>query len=89
MTAAHSLDVKRLRKDFPMLSRTMSGHPLVYLDNAASTQKPQVVLDRLQKFYSQEYSNIHRGVYTFSQDATRLVNEAREKCRTFLNAASA
>ncbi len=84
-----TLNIEQIRSDFPMLSKKMSGHPLVYLDNAASTQKPKAVIDRLQNFLSSEYSNIHRGVYTFSQDATRLVDEAREKCRAFLNASSA
>ena len=82
------LNIQQIRSDFPMLAKKMSGHPLVYLDNAASTQKPKLVIDRLQHFLSNEYSNIHRGVYTFSQDATRQVDEAREKCRAFLNAAS-
>ncbi len=84
-----TIDIQKVRRDFPMLARKMSGHPLVYLDNAASTQKPKIVIDRLQYFLSNEYSNIHRGVYTFSQDATRQVDEAREKCRAFLNAALA
>lgn len=82
-------DVQQVRRDFPMLSQKMSGHPLVYLDNAASTQKPKVVIDRMQQFLSREYSNIHRGVYRFSHDATLLVENAREKCRAFLNAGSA
>ena len=83
-----TLDVQKLRRDFPMLLKKMSGHPLVYLDNAATTQKPKSVIDRLQHFLSNEYSNIHRGVYTFSQEATREVHEARQKCQKFLNAAS-
>ncbi len=84
-----TLDVRKVRKDFPMLAKSMNGHPLVYLDNAASTQKPNAVIDRMYRFLSGEYANIHRGVYDFSQEATRLVEEAREKCRAFLNAASA
>jgi cysteine desulfurase/selenocysteine lyase len=81
-------DVQKIRRDFPMLSKVIRGKALVYLDNAASTQKPKVVIDRIGRFLSQEYSNIHRGVYTLSHDATLAVNEAREKCRLFLNAAS-
>jgi cysteine desulfurase/selenocysteine lyase len=84
-----TLDIQKIRRDFPMLAKKMSGHPFVYLDNAASTQKPKSVIERMQYFFSNEYSNIHRGVYTFSQDATRLVDEAREKCRAFLNASAA
>lgn len=83
-----TLNVQQIRHDFPMLSKKMSGHALIYLDNAASAQKPKAVIDRLQYFLSNEYSNVHRGVYTFSQDATRYVDQAREKCRAFLNAAS-
>jgi len=81
------MDVQKIRNDFPMLAQSMSGHPLVYLDNAATTQKPQAVIYRIQDFLSNEYSNIHRGVYTFSQEATREVEDARGKCRAFLNAA--
>ncbi len=88
MTMTKTLNVQQIRHDFPMLSKKMSGHALIYLDNAASAQKPKAVIDRLQYFLSNEYSNVHRGVYTFSQDATRYVDQAREKCRAFLNAAS-
>ena len=88
MTMTKILDVQKIRRDFPMLSKKMSGHPLVYLDNAATTQKPKAVIERLHHFLSEEYSNIHRGVYALSYDATRLVEEAREKCRHFLNAES-
>ena len=87
MTA--TLDVKKIRQDFPMLKNRMNGHPLVYLDNAATTQKPTAVLDRMAQFYKNEYANVHRGVYTFSQESTRLMEEAREKCRRFLGAGSA
>ncbi len=81
-----TLDVKKIRHDFPMLAKKMNGQPLVYLDNAASTHKPQAVIDRMVRFFSNEYSNIHRGVYTLSHDATQAVEEAREKCQAFLNA---
>ena len=82
-------DVQKIRRDFPMMNKVANGKPLVYLDNAASAHKPRAVIDRIQKFLSEEYSNIHRGVYTLSHEATRAVEEAREKCRQFLNAASA
>ncbi len=81
-----TLDVQKIRCDFPVLGKPMNGRTLVYLDNAASTQKPLSVIERMNRFYSSEYANIHRGVYTLSQEATRFVEEAREKCRVFLNA---
>lgn len=89
MKTVAALDVKKIRKDFPMLSQRMNGKPLVYLDNAASTQKPKIVIDRLTGFMTNEYANVHRGVYTFSVDSTKQCDVAREKCRKFLGAASA
>jgi cysteine desulfurase / selenocysteine lyase len=89
MLAESALDVKKIRRDFPMLQKSMSGKPLVYLDNAASTQKPSAVIDRMNDFLSSEYANIHRGVYSLSQQATDQVDKAREKCRAFLGAESA
>ncbi len=89
MLATKTLDVQKIRSEFPVLAQTMSGKPLVYLDNAASTQKPLAVIERMHRFLSSEYANIHRGVYSLSQEATRFVDEAREKCRAFLNAESA
>ncbi len=80
------METQKIRQDFPMLSRMMSGKPLVYLDNAASTHKPQIVIDRMSRFLSQEYSNIHRGVYTLSHEATQAVEVARQTCQAFLNA---
>lgn len=82
------LDIARLRRDFPILSQTAHGKPLAYLDNAASTQKPQVMIDRLAKFYRSEYANIHRGVYELSQNATLVYETVREKVQHFLNARS-
>lgn len=87
MLVTHSLDVQKIRKDFPILAQPMNGKPLVYLDNAATTQKPRQVLERMEKFYRTEYANIHRGVYALSQTATDACESAREKCREFLNAA--
>lgn len=78
----------KVRADFPMLATKMNGHPLAYLDNAASTQKPEQVLQRMDRFYRTEYANIHRGVYRLSHDATAACEETRERCRKFLNAAS-
>ncbi len=87
--ATKTFDVQAIRKDFPVLSKPMNGKALAYLDNGASTQKPSSVIERMNRFYSGEYANIHRGVYTLSQEATRFVDDSREKCRAFLNAESA
>ena len=84
-----SLDTARVRKDFPILQTTVRGRPLVYLDTAASAQKPQPVLDALQDFYAHHYANIHRGVYQLSADATARYEAAREKVRAFIGAAEA
>ncbi len=80
-------DVYRIRPDFPLLQRQVHGHPLVYLDNAATTQKPQAVLDVLQRYYTEDNANVHRGVHLLSQQATREYEAARDKVRRFLNAA--
>jgi cysteine desulfurase/selenocysteine lyase len=83
------LEVGRIRRDFPILARRVHGKPLVYLDNAATTQKPQQVIDRLAKYYSDENANIHRGVHLLSVEATDTYDETREAVRRFLNAADA
>ena len=80
-------DIQYIRKQFPVLAQTVRGKPLVYLDNAATTQKPQVVLDTLFRYYTAENANIHRGVYELSQNATRAYEGARSKIAAFLNAA--
>src|SRR5918992_1699753 len=82
-------DVERIRRDFPVLGQTVNGKPLVYLDNAASSQVPQVVIDRGGKYLREEHSNIHRGVHYLSQRATTAYEGAREKVRRFLNAREA
>src|SRR5262245_2099952 len=84
--AARRLDVERLREDFPILRQKVHGRPLVYLDNAATTQKPRQVLDALQRYYTQDNANIHRAVHQLSERATREFEAAREKVRRFLNA---
>ncbi|MGB7260234.1 MAG: cysteine desulfurase [Pseudolabrys sp.] len=81
-----SYDVSRIRADFPALAMQVYGKPLVYLDNAASAQKPKVVLDRLQHAYTQEYANVHRGLHYLANAATEAYEGAREKARGFLNA---
>ncbi len=80
------LDVARIREDFPILKTMVNGKPLVYLDNAATSQKPQAVLDTLNRYYTEENSNIHRGVHYLSQVATKDYEDARAKVRRFLNA---
>lgn len=82
------MDIDRIRADFPIFKRAIHGRPPAYLDNAATTQKPQVVLDRIAQFYSSEYANIHRGVHTLSEQASRIYEEARERVRAFLHARS-
>ncbi len=79
-------DVGRLREDFPILGLQVHGKPLVYLDNAASAQKPKAVLDRLQQAYTSEYANVHRGLHHLANAATEGYEGAREKVRAFLNA---
>ncbi|HLI34214.1 MAG TPA: cysteine desulfurase [Terriglobia bacterium] len=83
------LDVRRIRQDFPILRQKIHGKPLIYLDNAATSQKPQAVLDAIQHFYTTDCSNIHRGVHQLSERATAAYEEAREKVRRFLNATEA
>ena len=87
-TAAVSFDPARIRADFPILQQTINGQPLVYLDNAATGQKPQMVIDALVHYYAYENSNVHRGVHTLSQRATDAYEGAREKARQLLNAAA-
>ncbi|CAL8972211.1 Cysteine desulfurase [Rhodoplanes serenus] len=81
-----SYDVARIREDFPALAMTVYGKPLVYLDNAASAQKPTAVLDRLTKAYTSEYANVHRGLHYLANAATEAYEGARETVRAFLNA---
>ena len=76
------------RPDFPLLSREVHGRPLVYLDNAATTQKPRAVLEAMDRFYTTCNANVHRGIHTLSQEATALHEAARERVRAFLNARS-
>src|SRR4026208_389739 len=80
-------DVNRIREDFPILAMQVYGKPLIYLDNAASAQKPKAVLDRIQHAYTAEYANVHRGLHYLANAATEAYEGAREKVRGFLNAA--
>jgi cysteine desulfurase / selenocysteine lyase len=79
-------DVNRIRADFPILATQVYGKPLVYLDNAASAQKPQAVLDRMQRAYTTQYANVHRGLHYLANEATEAYEQAREKVAAFLNA---
>ncbi|MDQ2731093.1 MAG: cysteine desulfurase [Armatimonadota bacterium] len=81
------LDVDRVRRDFPILRREVRGRPLVYLDNAATTQKPRTVLEAMERFYLEECANIHRGVHLLSEIATQDYEDSRRKIQRFLNAA--
>lgn len=83
---AATWDVERIREDFPVLRQTVNGKPLVYLDNAASSQVPQVVIERGSMYLEQEHSNIHRGVHYLSQKATTAFEGARETVKRFINA---
>ena len=79
-------DVNRIRADFPILSMQVYGKPLVYLDNAASAQKPQAVLDRLNLAYTAQYANVHRGLHYLANEVTEAYEGARETVAKFLNA---
>jgi cysteine desulfurase/selenocysteine lyase len=83
-----ALDVDAIRRDFPVLARTVRGLPLSYLDNAASSQRPRAVIDAMSHYYENSHANVHRGVHTLSQEATDLFEGAREKVRRFVNAKS-
>ena len=83
-----AFDVCKIREDFPILKRQVHGKPLVYLDNAATSQKPQAVIDTLNRYYLEENANIHRGVHYLSEKATQEYEEARTKAQRFINAAS-
>src|SRR3954454_16148108 len=82
-----ALDVERLRKDFPVLERVVHGdRPLVYLDNAATSQKPTQVLDALTDYYAMHNANVHRGIHVLAEEATALYEGARDKVAAFVNA---
>jgi cysteine desulfurase/selenocysteine lyase len=81
-----AFDVQKIRRDFPILNQKIHGKPLVYLDNAATTQKPQAVIDAMVRSYAEDNANIHRGVHLLSERATRAYEEARVKVQKFLNA---
>ena len=82
------IDIDKIRRDFPILGREVYGKPLVYLDNAATTQKPQCVIDAISEAYCNENANVHRGIHFLSQQATDMMEEARDKVRGFIGAGS-
>jgi cysteine desulfurase / selenocysteine lyase len=88
VTAEKKLDARKLRADFPIFEQEIHGHPLAYLDSAASSQKPRQVLDAMTALYETSYANIHRGVYDLGERATEAYEGAREKARAFINAES-
>lgn len=83
------VDFSLLKKDFPILTQTNRGNPIIYLDSGASAQKPQQVIDAISHFYSHDYANIHRGIYELSERSTRLYEDTRHKVAQFINAKSA
>jgi len=83
-----NFNVEQIRKDFPILREQVYGKPLTYLDNAATTQKPQSVIDTLTQYYSKENANIHRGIFCLSEQATKRYKSARHKVQEFIGAAS-
>lgn len=86
ISEADSFNVDKIREDFPILNQKIRGKPLVYLDNAATSQKPKVVIDTIQKYYYEENSNIHRGVHYLSERVTEKYEAVREKIRSYINA---
>jgi cysteine desulfurase/selenocysteine lyase len=81
-----TLDTTRLRKDFPILAREVNGRPLVYLDSAASSQRPQAVIDAMSAYYEQHHANVHRGIYVLAEEATALYEGARDAVAALVNA---
>lgn len=88
LTKGTNFDVMKIREDFPILKTLVRGKPLCYLDNAATTQKPQKVIDTLTEYYTSVNSNIHRGVHTLSEKATAAFEDARKKVKNYINAGS-
>ncbi len=82
---SNMFNVEEIRKDFPILTLEVHGKPLVYLDNAATTLKPRLVIEAMEKYYLQECANVHRGVHFLSEQATASFEEARRKIKDFIN----
>src|SRR3712207_2149740 len=88
LTIDNTLDVQAIRRQFPVLDREVKGRPLVYFDNAATTQKPQVVIDALVGYYTGYNANIHRGIHTLAEEATSAFEATRDAIQQFINAES-
>jgi len=86
--ASKEMNINKIRADFPILTRNVNGKQLIYLDNAATSQKPTKVIEAEAEFYRKHNANVHRGVHTLSQEATELYEEARQKVEEFINARS-
>src|SRR5678815_113825 len=89
MQAAPTVDWTALLKDFPILQQEINGHPLIYFDNAATSQKPRAVLDAIQRYYERDNANVHRGIHELSNRATGAYEAARERAAKFINARAA
>src|SRR5204862_5105916 len=87
-TIQKGLDVDAIRRQFPILNREVKGKPLVYFDNAATSQKPQVVIDALVNYYSNYNANIHRGIHALAEEATAAYEATRDAVRQFIHASS-
>src|SRR5437773_9513561 len=87
-TIENKLDVYRIRQQFPILNREVKGKSLVYFDNAATTQKPQAVIDALINYYTQYNANVHRGIHTLAEEATLAMEKSRDAVQEFINAES-
>ena len=88
MDTAKRYDVEALRRDFPILTREVYGKPLVYLDNTATSQTPREVVEAIENMYFAHKANVHRGVFSVSQEATEMQEATREKVRAYINASS-
>src|SRR5664279_2006517 len=88
LTIPKPLDITAIRQEFPILNRLVKGKPLIYLDNAATSQKPQQVLDAMSDYYSNYNANIHRGIHTLAEEATAAFESTRDAVQSFIHAAS-
>src|SRR5947209_2813925 len=86
VTIPDKLDVYKVREQFPFLNREVKGHPLVYFDNAATSQKPESVINALVQYYSSFNANIHRGIHTVAEEATAAFERSRDTVRSYINA---
>ncbi|MEK6937345.1 MAG: aminotransferase class V-fold PLP-dependent enzyme, partial [Nanoarchaeota archaeon] len=86
VSLAKQFNVVKIRKDFPILARTVNNKPLIYLDNCATVQKPSIVIETLKNFFEQHNANIHRGIHKLAEESTLLYEEAHKKVSDFINA---